>query len=79
MSKRVLIASVTVTVAPGGEVYLTLAENFNDGWSATLGGRTLEPVRIDGKDVLSDPTTLKDPAMVPVRHHFVRQPGIRME
>ena len=37
-----------MTVAPGGEVYLTLAENFNDGWSATLGGRTLEPVRIDG-------------------------------
>lgn len=40
---------------------------------------TPEPVRIDGKDVLADPTTIKDPGFVSVRHHFVRQPGIRME
>ena len=38
----------TVVVAPGEEVYLTVAENFNEGWSARLGGRDLEPVRIDG-------------------------------
>lgn len=37
-----------VTVAPGDEAYLVLAENFNVGWSATLDGRTLRPVRIDG-------------------------------
>jgi len=37
-----------------------------------------DPVRIDGKDVLSDPTTLRDAANVPVRHHFVRPPGDRM-
>jgi hypothetical protein len=38
-----------------------------------------DPVRIDGKDVLVDPPTLKDPAEVAVRHHFVRPPGDRMD
>jgi len=38
-----------------------------------------DPVRIDGKDVLAEPTTLKDSASVPVRHHFVRPPGDRMD
>ncbi len=38
-----------------------------------------EPVRIDSKDVLLDPPTLKDPGTMAVRHHFVRQPGVRME
>jgi hypothetical protein len=37
-----------------------------------------DPVRIDGKDVLSDPSTLKDAADVPVRLHFVRPRGNRM-
>jgi hypothetical protein len=40
---------------------------------------TPEPVRIDAREVLIDPTTLKDSAFVPVRHHFVRPPGARME
>jgi len=38
-----------------------------------------EPVRIDAKDVLLEPTTLHDTALVTVRHHFVRPPGARME
>jgi hypothetical protein len=38
-----------------------------------------EPVRIDAKDVLVDPTTIKDPAYVAIRHHFLRPPGSRME
>jgi hypothetical protein len=38
-----------------------------------------EPVRIDSRDVLLDPPTLKDAGSVAVRHHFVRQPGVRME
>jgi hypothetical protein len=38
-----------------------------------------EPVRIDAKDVLIDPPTLKESAYVAVRHHFVRPPGARME
>jgi hypothetical protein len=38
-----------------------------------------DPVRIDGKDVLVDPPSLKESAAVPVRHHFVRPPGDRMD
>ncbi len=38
-----------------------------------------DPVRIDARDVLIDPPTLKDTALVDVRHHFVRPPGNRME
>jgi hypothetical protein len=38
-----------------------------------------EPVRIDGKDILVDPPTLRDSANVAVRHHFVRAPGSRMD
>lgn len=38
----------TATVGPGAEAYLTVSENFNDGWRATLGGERLTPVRIDG-------------------------------
>jgi hypothetical protein len=38
-----------------------------------------DPVRIDARDVLLDPPTLKDTALVDVRHHFVRPPGARMD
>ncbi len=38
-----------------------------------------EPVRIDAKDVLLEPTTLKDTALVDVHHHFVRSSNGRME
>jgi hypothetical protein len=38
-----------------------------------------EPVRIDAKDVLIEPQTLRDPAVVNVRHLFVRTPGERMD
>jgi hypothetical protein len=40
---------------------------------------TPEPVRIDARDVLLDPPTIKDSALVPVRHLFVRRSGARME
>ena len=40
---------------------------------------TPEPVRIDAREVLIDPTTLRDTAFVAVRHHYVRPPGSRME
>jgi len=40
---------------------------------------TPEPVRVDARDVLIDPPTLRDSATVAVRHHFVRPPGARME
>jgi hypothetical protein len=38
-----------------------------------------EPVRVDSKDVLLDPPTLKDSGTLALRQHFVRQPGVRME
>lgn len=38
-----------------------------------------EPVRLDGREALQDPSTLKDTAMISVRHLFVRQPNVRME
>ena len=38
-----------------------------------------EAVRIDARDVLIEPPTLKDTAFVDVRHMFVRAPGSRME
>ncbi|MDH6215476.1 DUF3367 domain-containing protein [Streptomyces pseudovenezuelae] len=37
-----------VMVGSGAATYLTTYENFNDGWKATLGGKELTPVRLDG-------------------------------
>jgi arabinofuranan 3-O-arabinosyltransferase len=41
-SRRVVRASAATAS------YLTVAENFNAGWQATLHGRVLRPVRLDG-------------------------------
>ncbi|EGX57439.1 hypothetical protein SZN_22706, partial [Streptomyces zinciresistens K42] len=38
----------TVTVGSGAASYLTTYENANDGWRATLDGKELTPVRLDG-------------------------------
>ncbi|MFE0358406.1 alpha-(1-_3)-arabinofuranosyltransferase family protein [Streptomyces nigra] len=38
----------TLTVGSGTASYLTMYENFNDGWRATLNGDELTPVRLDG-------------------------------
>jgi hypothetical protein len=40
---------------------------------------TPEPVRVDARDVLVDPPTLRDSATIAVRHHFVRPSGDRMQ
>ncbi|MFH8617736.1 alpha-(1-_3)-arabinofuranosyltransferase family protein [Streptomyces sp. NPDC017979] len=37
-----------VSVGAGAASYLTTYENFNDGWKATLNGKELEPLRLDG-------------------------------
>ncbi|MGP8010535.1 MAG: hypothetical protein ACLPKZ_09820, partial [Acidimicrobiales bacterium] len=37
-----------ILIGPGSASYVSLASNFNPAWSATLGGRALRPVRIDG-------------------------------
>ncbi|MFG2222076.1 alpha-(1-_3)-arabinofuranosyltransferase family protein [Streptomyces sp. NPDC048644] len=38
----------TVAVGPGKAAYLQMYENANDGWHATLNGRPLSPLRLDG-------------------------------
>lgn len=38
----------SVTVGSGAASYLTTYENYNEGWQATLNGRKLTPVRLDG-------------------------------
>ncbi|WP_044363912.1 alpha-(1-_3)-arabinofuranosyltransferase domain-containing protein [Streptomyces natalensis] len=38
----------TVAVGAGRAVYLQMYENANDGWHATLDGRPLTPLRVDG-------------------------------
>jgi hypothetical protein len=38
-----------------------------------------EPARIEARDVLVEPPTLQDPAVVPLRHHFVRPAKARLE
>jgi arabinofuranan 3-O-arabinosyltransferase len=38
----------TVKVTAGPATYLAVAQNYNSGWSATLGSQSLEPVRVDG-------------------------------
>ena len=37
-----------VQVDADEDAYLSVAENFNAGWTATIGGRKLRPVRLDG-------------------------------
>ncbi|PZS24192.1 MAG: hypothetical protein DLM54_00030, partial [Acidimicrobiales bacterium] len=37
-----------VTVGPGAASVLAVDENLNAGWTATLGGRRLRPLRLDG-------------------------------
>jgi arabinofuranan 3-O-arabinosyltransferase len=36
------------SIGPGGASYLEMHGNFNSGWSATLNGHELTPVRLDG-------------------------------
>ncbi|MEU9706083.1 alpha-(1-_3)-arabinofuranosyltransferase [Streptomyces sp. NPDC047981] len=40
--------TVSVSAGSGGAAYLRTFENANDGWKATLDGKELEPVRLDG-------------------------------
>ncbi|AZK97637.1 MULTISPECIES: alpha-(1-_3)-arabinofuranosyltransferase domain-containing protein [Streptomyces] len=37
-----------VSVGAGAASYLTTYENFNEGWKATLNGKELKPLRLDG-------------------------------
>jgi hypothetical protein len=63
---------------PAREIYQSLAGRFGKVVKQGVMANP-DPVRIDAKDVLIDPPTLRDSAVVDVRHHFVRPPGARME
>ena len=38
----------SLSIGPGAASYVEIHENFNAGWTATLNGRTLTAVRLDG-------------------------------
>lgn len=63
---------------PSRDVYASLAGQLGRAVKSGVLA-TPEPVRIDAKDVLIDPPSVREPALVGLRHHFVRAPGQRLE
>jgi hypothetical protein len=63
---------------PSRDVYASFASRLSPVKKSGLFASP-EPVRIDAKDVLIDPPTIKESAYVDVRHHFLRLPGSRMD
>jgi len=63
---------------PSREIYTALAGRMAKVVKAGVLAAA-DPVRIDAKDALIDPPTLRDTAVVDVRHHFVRPSGGRIE
>jgi hypothetical protein len=68
--------SITGWARPSREIYTALAGRLGRSYGIPANP---EIVRLDAKDVLIEPATLKDTALVDVRHHFVRAAGERME
>jgi hypothetical protein len=63
---------------PSREIYTSFAGRLGKVTKAGILANA-EPVRIDAKDALIEPPTLKDTALVDVHHHFVRPSGGRMD
>jgi hypothetical protein len=63
---------------PSREPYSALAARLGKSTKQGMFANP-DPVRIDAREVLVDPPTLRDSALVSVHHHFVRPPGERME
>lgn len=63
---------------PSRDIYAALAARMVKTTKTSVLANP-EPVRIDAKDALIEPVTLKETAVVDVRHHFVRPSGGRME
>ena len=63
---------------PSRDLYTSLASRMTKSIKSGVLANP-EPVRIDAKDALVEPTTLRDTSLVDVRHHFVRPSGGRME
>ncbi|MCX5744768.1 MAG: hypothetical protein NT062_19950 [Proteobacteria bacterium] len=62
---------------PSRDIYANLAARFARTSKAGVLANP-EPVRLDARDVLLEPPTLRDTAVVELRHHFIRA-GERME
>jgi hypothetical protein len=63
---------------PAREIYTALAARMGKVVKAGVFAGA-DPVRIDARDALIEPPTLRETAVVDVRHHFVRPSGGRME
>jgi len=63
---------------PSREIYTALAARMGKVVKTGVLAAS-EPVRIDARDALIDPPSLRDSAVVDIRHHFVRPAGGRME
>ncbi len=63
---------------PSREIYAALAGRLGKMNKAGILANP-ESIRIDARDALIDPPTLKETAVVDVRHHFVRPSGGRMD
>lgn len=63
---------------PSREIYGALAGQLGKVVKAGVLANP-EPVRIDARDVLLEPPTIRESALVGLRHHFVRAPGERLE
>jgi hypothetical protein len=63
---------------PTREIYTALAARMGKVVKAGVFA-SADPVRIDARDALIEPPTLRDTAVVDVRHHFVRPSSGRME
>ena len=63
---------------PTRDIYTSFASRLGRVVKAPIFANS-EPARIDAKDVLIEPPTIRDYAVVGVRQHFVRPPGERLE
>jgi hypothetical protein len=70
--------AITSWTKPSRDIYVALAGRMGKSIKTGILANP-DPVRIDARDALIEPQTLKDTAMVDVRHHFVRPSGGRME
>src|SRR5262249_33941691 len=59
---------------PSREIYTALAGRLGKSTKTGVLANP-DPVRIDARDALVEPSTLKDTAFVDLRHHFLRPSG----
>ena len=70
--------AITGWTKPSRDIYVSLAGRLGKSTKSGILANP-DPVRIDARDALIEPQTLKDTALVDVRHHFVRPSGGRMD